>query len=302
VTVLDLPLLHTGKVRELYSIDDRHLLVLASDRISAFDVVFEEPIPGKGRILTAMTRFWAGLLGLPTHLDGLDPDVVASVDIPDDVAAQAMLVRRAEMLPLECIVRGHISGSAWKEYQAGGTMHGEPLPPGLVESERLPEPRFTPSTKAAQGEHDENIGFAAAADLVGHDVAAAARELSLAAYSRAADHALARGIIIADTKFELGLVDGALVIADELLTPDSSRFWPADAYRPGAPPPSLDKQPIRDWAEATGWDKRPPAPQLPAEVVAATRARYEEAYRLICGPLVTDLAVASDVPIPRATA
>jgi phosphoribosylaminoimidazole-succinocarboxamide synthase len=279
-------LLHSGKVREMYEIDDRHLLMVASDRISAFDVVFDRPIPDKGKVLTALTVFWARALSAvaPTHLDGVDPAVRAAVShVPDSLAGRTLLVRRAEMLPLECIVRGYITGSAWKEYQASGTMHGEPLPPDLRESDRLPEPVFTPSTKAPVGEHDVNIGFDEAVDLVGRDLAERARQMCLAAYGAAAAHARERGIIVADTKFEIGVVDGTLVIADELLTPDSSRFWPADEWRPGATPPSLDKQPIRDWAETTGWDKRPPAPDLPDDVVAATRQRYADAYERLSG-------------------
>jgi phosphoribosylaminoimidazole-succinocarboxamide synthase len=281
-----LPLLHSGKVREMYEVDDRHLLMVASDRISAFDVVFDRPIPDKGRVLTALTVFWSRTLATvaPTHLDGVDPSVLdTSVASSGELAGRALLVRRAEMLPLECIVRGYITGSAWKEYQASGTMHGSPLPAGLRESDQLPEPVFTPSTKAPIGEHDENIGFDDAVDLVGKDLAERARRLCLAAYGAAAAHARERGIIVADTKFEVGLVDGTLVIADELLTPDSSRFWPVDQWQPGSTPPSLDKQPIRDWSEATGWDKRPPAPALPDDVVQATRQRYVDAYERLSG-------------------
>ena len=232
-----LPLLHSGKVREMYEVDDRHLLMVASDRISAFDVVFDRAIPDKGRVLTALTMFWARTLATvaPTHLDGVDPSVLDATGAAaaPELAGRALLVRRAEMLPLECIVRGYITGSAWKEYQAGGTMHGAALPAGLRESDQLPEPVFTPSTKAPIGEHDENIGFDDAVDLVGRDLAERARQLCLAAYAAAAAHARERGIIVADTKFEVGLVDGTLVIADELLTPDSSRFWPVDGWRPG---------------------------------------------------------------------
>jgi len=284
VSTLELPLLHSGKVRELYAMDDDHLLLVASDRISAFDVVFAEPVPDKGRVLTAMTAFWAATLDLPTHFDDVAPQArgwVASLDA--DLVSRAAVVRRAEMLPLECIVRGYLSGSAWKEYRASSTMHGEPLPDGLVESQQLPEPRFTPSTKAAPGYHDENIGFDDAVGLVGEDAALQARDLSLAAYTAAARHAAARGIVIADTKFELGWVDGRLVIADELLTPDSSRLWPVEDYQPGTTPVSLDKQPIRDWATEIGWDRTPPAPHLPPEVVSATRARYIAAFERLSG-------------------
>ena len=278
---------YSGKVRDLYETEDGHLLFVASDRLSAFDVVMAEPIPGKGRVLTAMTVFWAGLLAdlAPTHLvEVVDspPVGLTGVEHPEDLVGRALLVKTAEMLPLECIVRGYVSGSAWKEYSRSGTINGEAVPAGLVESDRLPAPVFTPSTKATEG-HDENISFAAAADLVGTDVAAAARELCLAAYDRGAKWAEERGIIIADTKFELGWIDGELAICDEILTPDSSRFWPADAWRPGSAPPSLDKQPVRDWLESTGWDKRPPPPPLAREVVDATRARYVEAYERLTG-------------------
>jgi phosphoribosylaminoimidazole-succinocarboxamide synthase len=278
---------YSGKVRDLYETDDGLLLFVASDRLSAFDVVMAEPIPGKGRVLTAMTVFWTGLLAdlAPTHLVAVvdsPPVGLTGLEHPEDLVGRALLVKPAEMLPLECIVRGYVSGSAWKEYSRSGTINGEAVPAGLVESDRLPAPAFTPSTKATEG-HDENISFAAAADLVGSDVAVAARDLCLAAYDRGAKWAEERGIIIADTKFELGWIDGELAICDEILTPDSSRFWPADAWRPGSAPPSLDKQPVRDWLESTGWDKRPPAPPLAPEVVDATRARYVEAYERLSG-------------------
>ncbi len=277
--------LYSGKVRDVYDAGDGLLLMVASDRISAFDRVFEQPVPDKGRVLTAMTDFWSGLLAevAPTHLVTVDPASfpVGARDLPD-LEGRAMLVRRAEMLPIECIVRGYLSGSAWKEYRSSGTMHGTPLPAGLEESSRLDEPVFTPSTKATEG-HDLNISLAEAADLVGAELAEKARALSLEAYSVGAAHALARGIVIADTKFELGLIDGRLAICDEILTPDSSRFWPADAWHPGATPPSFDKQPVRDWAEATGWDKESAPPPLPPEVVAATRERYVAAYERLSG-------------------
>jgi phosphoribosylaminoimidazole-succinocarboxamide synthase len=281
---------YSGKVRDLYETDDGLLLFVASDRISAFDVVMTERIPDKGRVLTGLTVFWSELLSdlAPTHLvsvvDAAPPDLPALVDGSSaaDLVGRALIVKPAEMLPLECIVRGYVSGSAWKEYRQSGTVHGSPVAAGLLESDRLPEPVFTPSTKATEG-HDENISFQGAVDLVGSDVAAAARDLCLAAYGRGAGWAEERGIIIADTKFELGWIDGRLAICDEMLTPDSSRFWPADGWKPGAAPPSLDKQPVRDWLEATGWDKRPPPPSLPLEVVAATRDRYVEAYERLTG-------------------
>ena len=277
--------LYSGKVRDVYDAGEGLLLMVASDRISAFDKVFEEPVPDKGRVLTAMTAFWAGELAdiAPTHLVTVDPASFPqdAADL-DDVEGRAMLVRKAEMLPIECIVRGYLTGSAWKEYQRSGTMHGTPLPSGLLESEQLPEPVFTPSTKAAEG-HDENISFEQAAGLVGEAMARAAREVSLAAYAHGAELARKRGIVIADTKFELGLVDGELTICDEILTPDSSRFWSADDWHPGATPPSFDKQPVRDWAESTGWDKESAPPPVPADVIAATRERYVRAYEQLSG-------------------
>jgi phosphoribosylaminoimidazole-succinocarboxamide synthase len=279
-----LPLLYSGKVRDLYDAGDDRLLLVASDRISAFDVVMAEPVPDKGRVLTAMSAFWFEQLAdvAPNHVVSF-----ALVDFPeaaqnDALAGRTMLVRRAQMLPIECIVRGYISGSAWKEYERFGTIHGEPAPAGLRASDRLPDPRFTPSTKAASG-HDENIPFARAVELVGASLADAARKISLAAYERGAAIAEAQGIIIADTKFELGLVDGELVIADEVMTPDSSRFWPADAWAPGSVPPSFDKQPVRDLLDSLDWDKTPPPPALPRTVIDATRARYIEAYERISG-------------------
>jgi phosphoribosylaminoimidazole-succinocarboxamide synthase len=281
---------YSGKVRDVYDAGDGLLLMVASDRISAFDRVFDEPIPDKGRVLTAMTAFWAIELAevAPTHLVTVDPASfpVDALDVPD-LEGRAMLVRKAEMLPIECIVRGYITGSAWKEYRASGTMHGSPLPEGLRESDRLPEPVFTPSTKATEG-HDVNISFDEAAALVGADLAARAREVALGAYTRGAARALTRGIVIADTKFELGLIDGELAICDEILTPDSSRFWPADAWSPGSSPPSFDKQPVRDWADGTGWDKESAPPPIPPEVVAATRERYITAYERISGLAFSD--------------
>ncbi|TML89998.1 MAG: phosphoribosylaminoimidazolesuccinocarboxamide synthase [Actinobacteria bacterium] len=276
---------YRGKVRDIYEVDERHLLMVASDRISAFDVVMPEPVPDKGRVLTAITAFWLDQLAdvAPSHLVSVDPgDFPAGADDIEGVAGRGMLVRRAEMLKIECIVRGYLSGSAWKEYRASGTMHGTPLPDGMRESEALPEPVFTPSTKSDAG-HDENITFDAAVAIVGADLAASARDISLAAYARGAAWAAARGILIADTKFELGLIDGRLAICDEVLTPDSSRFWPADEWEPGTTPPSFDKQPVRDWLEAEGWDKKPPPPHLPGAIVDASRQRYVTAYERITG-------------------
>lgn len=288
---ISLPHVHSGKVRDIYAVGDDRLLMVTSDRMSAFDVVMAEPIPHKGRVLTAMSAHWFEVLGdvVGSHLLSTDvadlPDGVAGPD--DDLAGRVMLCRRAEMLPIECIVRGYLTGSAWKEYRTSGTMHGQALPAGLQESDRLPEPVFTPSTKADSG-HDENISYEAAVDLVGSEVAARAREVSLELYRRGADLARERGILIADTKFELGIVDGELVVCDEVLTPDSSRFWPEDAWAPGTTPPSFDKQPLRDYLEGLGWDKTPPPPALPPEVVAATSARYVEAYERVTGRSFAD--------------
>jgi len=289
---------YSGKVRDVYDAGDDRLLFVASDRMSAFDVVMAEPIPDKGRVLTAITAFWLEVMGdlAPNHLVSLDPADFGELgeEIPD-VAGRAMLVRRAEMLPVECIVRGYLSGSAWKEYRESATMHGIPLERGLQESARLPEPVFTPSTKAETG-HDENISVDQAADLVGADVMKRAAEISLAVYRRGAEWAAPRGIVIADTKLELGFIDGELALCDEVLTPDSSRFWDAATYRPGTAPPSFDKQPVRDWLEATGWDKSPPPPRLPDEVVAATRRRYVAAYERITGRSLSEWPGARETP------
>jgi phosphoribosylaminoimidazole-succinocarboxamide synthase len=276
---------YSGKVRDVYDAGDDLLLFVTSDRISAFDVVMAEPVPDKGRVLTAMSAFWFEHLAdvVPSHLVSTEVD-----DLPPEWEGRTMLVRKAEMLPIECIVRGRLTGSAWKEYRTSGTMHGQRLPAGLLESAELPEPVFTPSTKAEVGDHDDNISFEQAVDLVGSELAERCRELSLELFSRGVAWAAERGIVIADTKFELGLVDGELVVADEVLTPDSSRFWPADAVVPGETPPSFDKQPLRDWLEDTGWDKTPPPPMLPQAVVDATRARYVEAYERITGRSFAD--------------
>jgi phosphoribosylaminoimidazole-succinocarboxamide synthase len=287
--VIELPVLYRGKVRDVYDAGDGRLLLVASDRISAFDVVMAEPVPDKGRVLTAMSAFWFEQLRdvAPSHLISTDLTAFpAGAQVPE-AEGRSMLCRRAEMLPIECIVRGYLSGSAWKEYRTSGTMHGTSLPAGLEESSRLPEPVFTPSTKAETG-HDENISFERAVDLVGREVAERARDVSLQLYTRGAAWALERGIIIADTKFELGFVDGELVVADEVLTPDSSRFWPVDEWKPGATPPSFDKQPVRDFLDTLDWDKTPPPPPLPDEVVSATRQRYVEAYERVTGRRFAD--------------
>jgi phosphoribosylaminoimidazole-succinocarboxamide synthase len=278
--VADLPLLASGKVRELYDLGDR-LLLVASDRISTYDVVHPTPIPDKGKVLTALSVFWFERLKdvVPNHF------VSATDGVPDEVRGRALVVEKLSMLPIECVVRGYITGSGWKDYQQTGRVSGLELPAGLQESQQLPEPLYTPSTKAEVG-HDEAIDFDQTVELLGGDRALAeqVRDVSLTLYSQAARHARERGVILADTKFELGRrADGALVLGDEVLTPDSSRFWPAAGYEPGHGQPSFDKQFVRDWASSTGWGKRPPAPPIPDDVVAATRAKYVEAYELIAG-------------------
>ncbi len=287
---LGLPHLHRGKVRDLFDAGDGRIVMVASDRLSAFDVVMSEPVPDKGRVLTAMSVAWFEELSdmIGNHLISADvADLPESARHPE-LEGRVMLCRGARMLPIECIVRGFVTGSAWKEYRREGTIHSTPVVAGLVEADRLPEPIFTPSTKAEVGDHDENISFDRAVELVGGDLAEQVREVSLAMYVRAAERAEAAGFILADTKFELGLVDdgsGAetLVLADEVLTPDSSRFWALDDWTPGHTPQGFDKQPVRDFLESLGWDKRPPAPPLPVDVVAATASRYREAYERICG-------------------
>ena len=288
--LVDLPHVYSGKVRDIYEAGDDRLLMVTSDRMSAFDVVMAEPIPGKGRVLTAMTAFWLDQLGdvAGSHLLSTDlTDLPPAAQRPE-LAGRTMLCRRAEMLSIECIVRGYLSGSAWKEYRSTGTMHGMSLPKGLRESDQLPEPVFTPSTKAEIGIHDENISFEQAVDMVGKEVAEHARDISLELYRRGAEWAAARGIIIADTKFELGFIDGELVVCDEVLTPDSSRFWPADQWSPGSTPPSFDKQPVRDYLDGLDWDKTPPPPPLPREVVDASAARYRDGYERITGKSFAD--------------
>jgi phosphoribosylaminoimidazole-succinocarboxamide synthase len=282
--LVPLPHLYSGKVRDVFDAGSDRLLIVASDRISAFDVVMTEPIPHKGRVLTAMSAFWFEHLAdvCPSHLVSTDLDDLPAEARTPEIAGRFMLCRRADMLPIECIVRGYLTGSAWKEYRTSGTMHGAPLPEGLLESSKLPEPVFTPSTKAEEG-HDVNIGFDDAVDMIGKELAVQARDVSLELYSQGAAWAAERGVIIADTKFELGLVDGKLVVADEVMTPDSSRFWPADAWEPGSTPPSFDKQPVRDYLDGLDWDKTPPPPHLPDQVVEATAARYVDGYQRITG-------------------
>jgi len=275
----------SGKVRELYALDDERLLLVASDRISTFDVILPTEIPDKGRVLTGLSAFWFARTRelCPNHLLGLGAD------------GRSMECRRLEMLPLECVVRGYITGSGWKDYVRAGATSGHLLPQGLVESERLPSPIFTPSTKAHEG-HDENIDAEAAADLVGDGLFAEVERTSLALYEHAAEHAARCGILIADTKFEFGLDEaGRLVLADEAFTPDSSRFWPAGDYRPGGPQPSFDKQFVRDYCESLGWDKTPPGPELPEQVVDGTRARYVDAFERLTGLSFDAYLAAPDV-------
>ena len=278
--ISSLQLLSRGKVRDIYAVDDQRLLIVASDRLSAFDVVLPTPIPGKGAVLTEISHFWFGKLGgiIPNHLTGDTPESVVAENERAQVAGRAMVVKRLQPLPVEAIVRGYLVGSGWKEYQASGSVCGIALPAGLAQAGKLPQPIFTPSTKAAIGAHDENIDFARAEQLLGADIAAQVRDASIALYTQAAAYALTCGIIIADTKFEFGLDQaGKLYLIDEVLTPDSSRFWPAGQYQPGSNPPSYDKQFVRDWLAASGWNKQPPAPALPAEVAAKTAEKYREA-------------------------
>ena len=278
---LDLPLLGAGKVRDIYDLGDERILMVASDRISTFDAVHPTPIPGKGQVLTGMSVYWFELTReiVPNHV------ISALEGVPEPVRGRALVVQRLAMLPIECVVRGYITGSGWKDYQQSGAVCGIALPAGLRESEQLPQPLFTPATKAEVGDHDENIDFEGAVTALGdRALAERVRDASIAVYQRAAEHALGRGIILADTKFEFGLApDGTLVLGDEVLTPDSSRFWPAEGYEPGRPQPSFDKQPVRDWATESGWDRSPPAPAIPDDIVEGTTARYREAYERIVG-------------------
>jgi phosphoribosylaminoimidazole-succinocarboxamide synthase len=274
----DLKLHSSGKVREMYELDGA-LLMVASDRISAYDVVMPNPIPDKGRVLTQMSIFWF------ETTEGIVPNHLIDEEVPPEVEGRAIRVRRLEMFPVECVVRGYLSGSGWREYRESGAVCGIQLPEGLTESDRLPEPIFTPATKADVGDHDENIDFDRAAELVGdRDLMEELRRVSTAVYEHGANHAAERGIILADTKFEFGRDgDDSIVLADEVLTPDSSRFWPADEYEPGRPQRSFDKQYLRDWLDEIGWDHSPPAPELPPDVIDNTRAKYVEAYERISG-------------------
>jgi phosphoribosylaminoimidazole-succinocarboxamide synthase len=293
----DLELIASGKVRDIYALEDR-LLLVASDRVSTYDAVHPTPIPDKGAVLTGLTEFWLRQTApiVPSHL------ISVTDGVPADVRGRAMVVAKLEMLPVEAVVRGYLSGGGWTDYQATGRVSGIALPPGLVQGQRLPEPIFTPSSKAAVGDgHDEAIDFARVVELVGSPaLAQQLREAALAVYRLAAAHAAERGIILADTKFEFGLdAAGTLTLADEVCTPDSSRFWPADAYAPGRAQVSFDKQFVRDWASATGWDKLPPAPAIPADVVARTRAKYVEAYERITGEPFAAWLSRTQSPTPR---
>lgn len=279
----DLPLLHRGKVRDMYEIPGHadKLLMVATDRISAYDVVMNEPIPDKGKILTTLSLFWFDLLSdiLPNHLLTAEVDKYPAVchQYRDQLEGRSMLVRRTKVLPVECIVRGYLSGSFWNAYRKDTTVCGFQLPDGMRESDKFPTPLFTPSTKADQGAHDENISFAQMKEILGHDLAEKMAAACVQLYEKAADYARTKGIIIADTKFELGMADGELILIDEVLTPDSSRFWPQDEYEPGRSQPSFDKQFLRDYLSSLDWDKTPPPPPLPQEILEKTRARYEEA-------------------------
>jgi phosphoribosylaminoimidazole-succinocarboxamide synthase len=281
-----LPFLYRGKVRDIYEIDAERLLVVQTDRLSAFDVILPTPVPGKGRMLTAMSSFWFHRLAhiIPNHLLDTRPESVVSQDEVDQVVDRSMVVRRLKPLPVEAIVRGYVAGSGWKDYQKTQAICGIALPAGLREAEKLPAPIFTPSTKAAIGSHDENIDYAEVEKLIGADYARQVRDKAIALYSEAAAYAAERGIIIADTKFEFGVdAAGKLYLIDEALTSDSSRFWPREQYRVGSSPPSFDKQFVRDWLEAQHWNKQPPAPALPEDILARTAAKYEEALTLLTG-------------------
>ena len=278
--IKSLKLINRGKVRDIYEVDENHLLIVTTDRLSAFDVVLPTPIPGKGEVLTAVSNFWFDRLKdiIPNQLTGIAPESVVADSEKDQVAGRALVVKKLKPLPIEAIVRGYLVGSGWKEYQKTRSVCRIPLPAGLREADKLPQPLFTPSTKAEVGAHDENIGFEQAEELLGKTLATQVRDVAIALYNAAAEYAVTKGIIIADTKFEFGLDEtGKLYLIDEALTPDSSRFWPADQYQPGSNPPSFDKQYVRDWLESTGWNKKPPAPELPAEVATRTGEKYREA-------------------------
>ncbi len=281
-----LPLLHRGKVRDIYAVGTDKLLVVQTDRLSAFDVILPDPIPQKGQVLTRLSHFWFDKLAhvIANHLTGIAPETVVAPAERAEVEGRAMVVKRLKPLMIEAVVRGYVAGSGWKEYQASGTICGLRLPPGLPQAARLPEPIFTPATKAPAGQHDENIPYAEAVKIVGEQYAAQVRDASLRLYAQASGYAATRGIIIADTKFEFGTDEaGKLYLIDEVLTPDSSRFWPVSGYRTGISPPSFDKQFVRDWLEAQPWNKKAPAPHLPPDVLAKTSEKYQEALRLLAG-------------------
>ncbi|MBV6389211.1 MAG: Phosphoribosylaminoimidazole-succinocarboxamide synthase [Nitrosomonas europaea] len=284
-SITSLPLLHRGKVRDIYAVDENHLLIIQTDRVSAFDVILPTPIPEKGKILTKISRFWFDKLAhiIPNHLTDITPESVVSSREQDQVSDRAFIVRKLKPLPVEAIVRGYISGSGWKDYQRSGTICGIALPAGLREADKIPDGAiFTPSTKAEAGSHDENISYSVCEQLLGVSLAAAVSRHAIALYTAAADYALTRSIIIADTKFEFGLDEAnQLYLIDEALTPDSSRFWPAESYRPGKTPPSYDKQFIRDWLEQINWNKAPPAPPIPEEVLVQTIEKYQAACRVL---------------------
>ncbi len=285
VTRTDLPLpVRRGKVRDVYDVGDGTLVLVATDRLSAFDVVLDDGIPDKGKVLTALSLFWFDRLGVANHLISADVDRFPAVVRPfaDVLRGRSMHVRRADVIPVECVARGYLAGSGWAEYQRSQTVCGVPLPPGLRQGDRLPEPIFTPAAKAEQG-HDQNVPFADVERVAGAERGGRAADRTLDLYRRAAGYAATRGILLADTKFEFGLIGGALTLVDEVLTPDSSRFWPADGYAPGREQPSYDKQFVRDWLAEQPWDRTPPAPRLPADVIAGTRARYLEAFERLTG-------------------
>ncbi|OFZ71203.1 MAG: phosphoribosylaminoimidazolesuccinocarboxamide synthase [Betaproteobacteria bacterium RBG_16_58_11] len=284
--IKSLKLLNRGKVRDIYEVDAQRLLIITTDRLSAFDVVMQDPIPSKGFVLTAVSNFWFEKLKhiLPNQFTGDAPESVVKPEEASQVKGRALVVKKLKPLPIEAIVRGYLVGSGWKEYQRDGSVCGIALPAGLREADRLPQPLFTPSTKAEIGQHDENISFEQTVKLIGQSLAQQVRDAAIALYQTAADYAATKGIIIADTKFEFGQDDaGKLYLIDEALTPDSSRFWPADQYRPGSNPPSFDKQYVRDYLESIKWDKKPPAPKLPPEVIAKTSEKYQEALKRITG-------------------
>lgn len=285
-SIKSLPLVYRGKVRECYAVGEDKLLMIATDRISAFDVILSVPIPKKGKVLTALTNFWFEKLaeGMPTQLTGIDPETVVAEDEREQVRGRAMVVKRLKPILIECVARGYIIGGGWKDYQATGYVCGIKLPEGLKQAEKLPEPIFTPAAKAEVGTHDENISFEKVVELYGESIATQLRDFTISLYKKAADFAATKGIIIADTKFEFGLDEnGQVCLMDEVLTPDSSRFWPAESYEVGMSPPSYDKQFIRDWLETQTWDKTPPAPVPPAEIIEKTAAKYREALVKLSG-------------------